>query len=630
MTLVTILLCSFSMSDAQSENSVRIIDGDDTPAPHSAPRNRQDESDGSEHDSDPADLLDHADSESDDSGEELEDEAPLNGDGTRAESNPSSPLASPSQSKAKTPKMKDGKPVCEHKKNPNDPHQRDLCEGCKIRYGVELCTMEKRCDSCVDLSKDEFQERVLDKRELNLRKKNARHRRNKERQLPHRSSPRFASSLSDAVRTDVPLSPSGTTIVRLGSAEKERLAEEAKFRPTVSVARMRFDIEAACYNELKDNQLDMDRYCNARGLHPYTLQYIRKHREFATCPLRHVSKRLESLYPLPASQQMPQVPPSLMNLIPAAASAPPSASASVAPPPDFDANAAHRSLLNYTTDLLSRAPPRTYHSREEEPEAAAKASEENLVRAILSYIADHAPVEAKPPPATSSAPTLRAGFQLRTERPAKLCLTSSQLLKDCLTLRDDDFRDQVQQHRARELGKVCQVKPLTVGMASYTPGDDVLPLRPPQPAAEFSHWLPLPHKNGSVTVTMGDVELLESTARSACRVGTTLDSALTALASNFGPLDQLPMFAPLLDYVGMLVRDNLKLNVFTASTLMQLRRDYVLQNATMDAQDKLELRATPMMSADTLFPEDTVRAIIEKARARNRDTRDAGLMKLAT
>ena len=49
----------------------------------------------------------------------------------------------------------------------------------------------------------------------------------------------------------------------------------------------------------------------------------------------------------------------------------------------------------------------------------------------------------------------------------------------------------------------------------------------------------------------------------------------------------------------------------------------------MDAQDKLELRVTLMMSADTLFPEDTVRAIIEKARALNRDTRDAGLMKLA-
>ena len=166
-------------------------------------------------------------------------------------------------------------------------------------------------------------------------------------------------------------------------------------------------------------------------------------------------------------------------------------------------------------------------------------------------------------------------------------------------------------------------------MASYSPGDDVLPLRPPQPAAEFIHWLPPPNKNGSVTVTMGDIEMLQSTARSSCRVGTTLDSALTALASNFGPLDQLPMFTPLLDYVGMRVRDNLKLNVFTASTLMQLRRDYVPQNVTMDAQDKLELRVTLMMSADTLFPEDTVRAIIEKARALNRDTRDAGLMKLA-
>ena len=264
------------------------------------------------------------------------------------------------------------------------------------------------------------------------------------------------------MRSDIPLLPSGATIVRLGSAEKARLAEEAKFRPTVSVARMRFDMEAACYNELKDNQLDMDRYCNARGLHPYTLQYIRQHKEFAPCPLRHVSKRLEPLYPLPASQQMPQVPPSLMNLMPAASPAPASAFASVAPQQDFDATAAHRSLLNYTTDLLSRAPPRAYHSREEEPEVAPKASEENLVWAILSYIADHAPVKAKAPPATSSAPTLRAVFQLRTERPAKLCLTSSQLLKDCLTLRDDDFRHQVQQHRARELGKVCQVKPLTI------------------------------------------------------------------------------------------------------------------------------------------------------------------------
>ena len=141
------------MSDAQSENSVRIIDGDDVSTHHGAQPDMQ-ESEGSEHASEPVNLLDHASWGSDDSCEELEDELPLNGDGTLAES----PLLSPppSQSKAKTPKMKDGKPICEHKKNPNDPHQRDLCEGCKIRYGVELCTMEKRCDSCVGLSKEEF------------------------------------------------------------------------------------------------------------------------------------------------------------------------------------------------------------------------------------------------------------------------------------------------------------------------------------------------------------------------------------------------------------------------------------------------------------------------------------------
>ena len=129
------------MSDAQSENSVRIIDGDDVSTQRGAQPDMQ-ESEGSEHASEPADLLDHASWGSDDSGEELEDELPLNGDGTLAES----PLLSPppSQSKAKTPKMKDGKPICEHKKNTNGPHQRDLCEGCKIRYGVELCTMEKR------------------------------------------------------------------------------------------------------------------------------------------------------------------------------------------------------------------------------------------------------------------------------------------------------------------------------------------------------------------------------------------------------------------------------------------------------------------------------------------------------
>ena len=61
-----------------------------------------------------------------------------------------------------------------------------------------------RSDSCVGLSKEEFHERVLDKRELNLRKKTARHHRNKERQLPHRSWIRLSSSLGNVTRSDIP------------------------------------------------------------------------------------------------------------------------------------------------------------------------------------------------------------------------------------------------------------------------------------------------------------------------------------------------------------------------------------------------------------------------------------------
>ena len=224
------------MSTAPSDASVRIVDLDDDTAQDTVPQGPDDEVAGSEPGSDGQDASEHDDLASNASEYESGADDQVNGDGTRAVSPPSSPPASQSKA-AKAPKD-----VCEHHKNPDDPHQQDLCEGCKIRYGIELCTLDKRCKLCVHLSPDDFTEAVLAKRELNLRKKNARHRRNKERQLPHRTSPRFSSSLSDVVRTDVPLSPSGTTVIRLDSAAKARIAEEAKFRPSVSVTHLRFDI----------------------------------------------------------------------------------------------------------------------------------------------------------------------------------------------------------------------------------------------------------------------------------------------------------------------------------------------------------------------------------------------------
>ena len=147
---------------------------------------------------------------------------------------------------------------------------------------------------------------------------------------------------------------------------------------------------------------------------------------------------------------------------------------------------------------------------------------------------------------------------------------------------------------------------------------------------DFSHWLPAPNKNSSVVVTMADIESLENSARALCRDGTVMDSALTALATHFRSLSHLPMFAELLDFIGMLLRDNVKMSVSMASSLMQLRRDYCLQHSVFDAQEKLELRASPMAGCSTLFDDAYVRATVDRARVRNKDSRDAGLLKLAT
>ena len=109
-----------------------------------------------------------------------------------------------------------------------------------------------------------------------------------------------------------------------------------------------------------------------------------------------------------------------------------------------------------------------------------------------------------------------------------------------------------------------------------------------------------------------------------------MDSAMTALATHFKRLANVPMFAELLDFIGMLLRDNVKLSVTMASSIMQLRRDYCLQHSVFDQQEKLELRASPLAACTNLFDDTLVRSTIERARIRNKDSRDAGLLKLAT
>ena len=528
---------------------------------------------------------------------------------------------------ADTGVSEDGDPICNHKKGKEDPHQEDLCEGCKKANGIQLCDLTHRCKHCLHLSPEDFQRVILNKRDLNAKKLDARRRRQQNQQQQaseqQRSSPRLRNLLGH-VRQDIVMNPTGTTVVKLDAHSRARLEAKDHYRPA---AVIKFDIENACFNELTDNSIDVHRYCDARRLHPFTQQYIARHPEFATCPLRHLSAYLDKQYPNPSSQQMPTIPASMMRVMAAADTG---ASTSTAAP-QVDVAQATSDFLAYTDQML-RNPPRALAANDlnASDDSSTKAEDENLIRSIISYIAQHAPVDAVAPPSTAQAPTLRAGFQLRVEKPSKLCLTSSALLLDCLAVRDAEFHDAVVQHRARELGKLTPMKSLNVSTASLTPGDEMWPLRAPQMSPDFHHWLPAPNKNSSVVVTMNDLELLENTARALCRDGTVMDSAMTALATHFKRLANVPMFAELLDFIGMLLRDNVKLSVTMASSIMQLRRDYCLQHSVFDQQEKLELRASPLAACTNLFDDTLVRSTIERARIRNKDSRDAGLLKLAT
>ena len=57
---------------------------------------------------------------------------------------------------ADTGVSEDGDPVCNHKKGKEDPHQEDLCEGCKKANGIPLCDLTRRCKHCLHLSPEDF------------------------------------------------------------------------------------------------------------------------------------------------------------------------------------------------------------------------------------------------------------------------------------------------------------------------------------------------------------------------------------------------------------------------------------------------------------------------------------------
>ena len=163
----------------------------------------------------------------------------------------------------------DGDPICNHKRGKEDPHQEDLCEGCKKANGIPICNLTRRCKHCLHLDPDEFQRVNLNKRDLNAKKLDARKRRQLTQQQHHeqsRSSPRLRTLLGQ-VRQEAPAAPTTSAAANLDARTRARIEANDHFNST---PLMKFDIENACFNELTDNAIDVHRYCDARRLHPFT------------------------------------------------------------------------------------------------------------------------------------------------------------------------------------------------------------------------------------------------------------------------------------------------------------------------------------------------------------------------
>ena len=113
---------------------------------------------------------------------------------------------------------------------------------------------------------------MLNKRALNLRKKLNRLQRTKN-QAPVRQSPRTLALLQ---QFGLDTHTGGTKIVRISKADSTPAATSI---PSAQVlfdqppAEAEFDIESASLKDIFDRQLNTQRFCMSRNLHPFTVQH---------------------------------------------------------------------------------------------------------------------------------------------------------------------------------------------------------------------------------------------------------------------------------------------------------------------------------------------------------------------
>ena len=112
---------------------------------------------------------------------------------------------------------------------------------------------------------------------------------------------------------------------------------------------------------------------------------------------------------------------------------------------------------------------------------------------------------------------------------------------------------------------------------------------------------------------------MEKTSRSSVRLASVIDSVIAAFMSEL-PGQPSDTMRRLVTWLGAIVQDNTQLAVFSATFLMQRRRDALLANSKLSATEKLELRTSPLAAQPALFDNKQTLEIIERARQRTNDS----------
>ena len=492
-----------------------------------------------------------------------------------------------------TPPNPDEGEGCGHPRRPNDIHHAK-CEPCRIKDGILLCTHENYCHSCGLLDNDVFQQ-MLDDREDNAKKLKQKKDRLAARKAqpptePQRVSPRLASSTRPV------------DIRSLLQAPLPKKISPKKVSPRVHAPSLPAD---PTLNDLVRFRMGARRYCTSKGLHPQTAERALGIPEFADVPLSRISGTLVEM-----DQPSPKVTPTQRYHTPARESSP--------PPPvrrclsSTPASTYQRARSNTPADFIPSESAADLSSVTDQPQ-------DKPFRELLQLVARLSNVQALPLPATQIVKPASASFIEKTDDGPRLGLSTSPLITTILENRDREVTNLQEQGKLRDLGRITSFASLNVKMNQYNPGDDAFPMSPPQAPLVHDLFLPKLHKHNQVVLTVSDIEAMEKTARSSVRLASVIDSVIAAIMSEL-PGQPSDTLRRLVTWLGVIVQDNAQLAVFSATSLMQRRRDAVLANSKLSAAEKLELRTSPLAGQPALFDNKQVLEIVERARQRTNDS----------